>query len=125
VEASPARRTVVLSGTIAALSAAFGVYLANYEHAGGAFRGRTGPIFVPEDLDGIVQGVFGFDNRPQARPHFRHHKLSPKPNRCGPARSPLHAPPGGRNSTISRPDCHGAGECIGILEFGGGYTTTT
>ena len=26
---------------------------------------------IPADLEGIVVGVFGLDNRPQARPHFR------------------------------------------------------
>jgi len=118
IEASQARRTVVLSGTIAALSAAFGVYLANYEHPDGAFRGRTGPIYIPEDLTGIVQGVFGFDNRPQARPHFRRHKQHQEPIQAT-SYTPLQVAqlynfPAGLDGT---------GECIGILEFGGGYTT--
>ena len=42
-EVSLPRRTVVLSGTIANLSAAFGVKLVKYEHPEGNFRGRTGP----------------------------------------------------------------------------------
>jgi len=70
-EASLARRTVALSGSIAALTAAFGVKLANYEHPEGPFRGRTGPVMIPSDPAGVVEGVFGFDNRPQARPRFR------------------------------------------------------
>ena len=121
VEASAPRRTVVFSGTIAALSAAFGVSLANYEHPDGAFRGRTGPIYIPADLAGIVQGVFGFDNRPQARPHFRTHKpKQPKHPTQPTSYTPLQVAqlynfPTGVN---------GAGECIGILEFGGGYTTS-
>ncbi|HXM44699.1 MAG TPA: S53 family peptidase [Bryobacteraceae bacterium] len=117
VEASQARRTVVLSGTIAALSGAFGVYVANYEHPEGDFRGRTGPIYIPEDLTGIVQGVFGFDNRPQARPHFRQHKKQPaQPSGYTPLQvAQLYNFPAGLNGT---------GECIGILEFGGGYTTS-
>jgi len=119
VEVSPPRRTVVLSGTIAALSAAFGVYLANYEHADGDFRGRTGPIYIPGDLEGIVQGVFGFDNRPQARPHFRGHKPHRQPTPQTTAFTPLQVAqlynfPAGVDGT---------GECIGILEFGGGYNT--
>src|SRR5579871_6637733 len=51
-EVSAARRTVLLSGTIAALGQAFGVQLANYEHPGGDFRGRTGAIYLPPDLSG-------------------------------------------------------------------------
>ncbi|HVN06897.1 MAG TPA: S53 family peptidase [Bryobacteraceae bacterium] len=121
-EASLPRRTVVLSGSIAALSAAFGVYLANYEHPGGAFRGRTGPIYIPADLDEVIEGVFGFDNRPQARPHFRRHKSAAAPSTALARQSgytPLQVaqlydfPAGG----------NGSGECIGILEFGGGYRT--
>jgi len=115
METSQARRTMVLSGTIATLSAAFGVYLANYEHADGNFRGRTGPIYVPADLAGIVQGVFGFDNRPQARPHFRRHRRPTQPQAYTPFQvAQLYNFPTGVNGT---------GECIGILEFGGGYTT--
>jgi kumamolisin len=117
VEASQPRRTVVLAGTISTLSAAFGVYLANYEHSAGAFRGRTGPIYIPEDLAGIIQGVFGFDNRPQARPHFRKHKKAPaqQPTAYTPLQvAQLYNFPAGLNGT---------GECIGILEFGGGYSS--
>ena len=117
VEASQPRRTVVIAGTISALSAAFGVYLANYEHSEGAFRGRTGPIYIPEDLAGIIQGVFGFDNRPQARPHFRKHKKPPaqQPTAYTPLQvAQLYNFPAGLNGT---------GECIGILEFGGGYNS--
>jgi kumamolisin len=116
VEASLARRTVVLSGTIATLSVAYGVYLANYTHPDGDFRGRTGPIYVPEDLAEIVQGIFGFDNRPQARPHFRRHKRAAKAASYTPLQmAQLYNLPTGLD---------GAGECIGILEFGGGYNPT-
>jgi len=71
VEVKAAQRRVILGGTVASLSAAFGVYLARYEHPKGSYRGRTGPIHVPEDIAPIVEGVFGLDDRPQARPHLR------------------------------------------------------
>lgn len=127
-EVNAARRTVVLSGTIAALSAAFGVYLANYEHPGGDFRGRTGPIYIPADLQQTVQGIFGFDNRPQARPHFRRHKPKEgqtKRTRGASARDAMHGytPPQVAHLYNFPAATDGAGECIGILEFGGGYNT--
>ena len=122
VEANLARRTVVLSGTVAALSAAFGVYLANYEHEEGAFRGRAGPIFVPEDIANIVEGVFGFDNRPQARPHFRH--LISDASGAAQRRTSAGYSPAKVAQLYNFPaGADGTGECIGILEFGGGYTT--
>jgi kumamolisin len=125
-EISQARRTVVLSGAISALSAAFGVYLANYEHPDGNFRGRTGPIYIPADLAGIIQGVFGFDNRPQARPHFRHKRLT---NGAGQEAARQTRPTGYTPLQVAQlynfpAGTDGTGECIGILEFGGGYSTT-
>lgn len=119
-EVSPARRSIVLSGTIAALSAAFGVYLANYEHPEGTFRGRTGPIYIPADLENIVQGVFGFDNRPQARPHFR--RLKTDAGQTGLARRRAGYTPLDVARLYNFPAAaDGTGQCIGILEFGGGY----
>src|SRR5438876_2174196 len=64
-----AARTVHLSGRIANFSKAFRVDLCVYRHPGGLYRGRTGPVQVPLVLDGVVQGVFGLDNRPAAKPH--------------------------------------------------------
>jgi len=69
VEIKPAERRVIFKGTVASLSAAFGVYRARYEHPEGSYRGRTGPIQVPEDIAPIVESVFGLDDRPQVRPH--------------------------------------------------------
>src|SRR5262249_30663911 len=36
---------------------------------GGGYRGRTGPVYVPRSLDGIVEAVLGLDDRPAAVPH--------------------------------------------------------
>ncbi len=66
-----ARRTAVLSGTVAQFSLAFQVQLKHYEHPEGSYRGRTGPVHLPPELRGVVQAVLGLDNRPQAKPHFR------------------------------------------------------
>src|ERR1700739_1780712 len=65
------RRTVVLSGTAAQFNRAFDVNLERFEHEGGSYRGRKGPIHLPDELNGKIEGVFGLDNRPQAKPHFR------------------------------------------------------
>jgi kumamolisin len=123
VEISQPRRTVVLGGTIAALSAAFGVSLSNYEHSEGNFRGRTGPIYIPQNLSGVVQGVFGFDNRPQARPHFRSHKQHRRPNPSQPASPSGYTPLQVAQLYNFPTGLDGAGQCIGILEFGGGFNT--
>ncbi|MGH9551915.1 MAG: protease pro-enzyme activation domain-containing protein, partial [Terriglobales bacterium] len=73
-EANAAERRVVLSGTVANFSKAFDVELKRYEHAGGSYRGRTGSVHLPEDIADLVQGVFGLDDRPQAKAHFQRRK---------------------------------------------------
>src|SRR6516164_3018906 len=109
----PEQRRIVLSGTVASVSSAFGVYLAKYEHPGGQYRGRVGEVLVPEDLADIVEGVFGLDDRPQAKPHNRR----ANGNGGGQPLSPL---------DVARlydfpTDATGKGQCIGIIELGGGY----
>ena len=69
VESNADRRTVTLRGTAAQLEKAFDVRLQQYEYNAGTYRDRSGEISVPADLTGIVEGVFGLDNRPQANPH--------------------------------------------------------
>ncbi|MBV8091610.1 MAG: hypothetical protein JO139_18965, partial [Alphaproteobacteria bacterium] len=52
-----------LGGTVANLSAAFGVTLFDYTHPKlGEFHARTGPISVPAELGDAITGVFGFNN---------------------------------------------------------------
>jgi kumamolisin len=73
VETNAARRSVVVSGTVAQMNKAFAVTLGRYQHAtvrGRAakpqteiYRGRDGFIHVPNDLADIIVGVFGLDNR--------------------------------------------------------------
>lgn len=118
MQVSLPRRTVVLAGTVAQLSEAFGVQMALYEHEGRTYRGRSGEVTVPAELDGVVQGVFGLDNRRQARPHMRRKQAS-----VGMARQSTPAyTPGQVASLYNFPaGTNGSGQCIGILEFGGGY----
>jgi kumamolisin len=105
-----ARRTVVLSGTVAQFSAAFNVQLHQMSHAGRRYRGRTGAILLPADLDGIVEAVLGLDSRPQAAPHFR------------PAASAaVSYTPIQVASAYGFPGGTGQGQCVAIIELGGGF----
>ncbi|MFM0176035.1 S53 family peptidase [Paraburkholderia sediminicola] len=120
VREDPAARTVLLSGTIAQFQDAFAVKLEHYEHhSTGQFRGRTGTISVPDDLHGVVQAVLGLDNRPQARPHFR---IRPP---FQPARGhQVSFTPPQLASLYHFPQGDGGGQCVGIIELGGGYNTS-
>jgi len=108
----------VLSGDAQSMSAAFGVTLKQFEHDGGTYRGRTGSISVPADLAGIVEGVFGLDNRPQAEPHFLRHQPS---RRLTPLAAAAFTPPDLAKLYNFPTGLDGSGQCIGIIELGGGY----
>jgi kumamolisin len=117
IAADAARRSVVLSGTVASFSEAFGVTLKNYDHAEGTYRGREGGVNLPGELQDIVQAVLGLDNRPQARAHFR---LSGHAGEAAPAAAPVSYSPLAIASLYGFPDGTGAGQTIGIIELGGG-----
>lgn len=121
VEKSPARRSIFLSGTAGDFAKAFGTTIEHYEHDGGTYRGRVGPLTVPADLDGIVEGVFGIDDRPVARPHFQRRKMTggTQPRATGGSFTPVEL------ATLYNfpTDLDGSGQCIGIIELGGGYRT--
>lgn len=70
VESSVPKRIVRLRGTLADLQTAFGVTLRRYRSKQVAYRGHAGPVYVPKELAGIVEGVFGLDDRPAAKPHY-------------------------------------------------------
>ncbi len=117
VESSKARRTVRVQGTVEQMSRAFAVDLGYYESDGERYRGREGPVHVPSELQGIVEGVFGLDNRRMAHPMF---VLAGAAARAGdPSIGPLTPP---QVATLyDFPAGSAAGQTIGVLEFAGGY----
>lgn len=129
VQEHAARRTVMLSGTAAQFCAAFAVQLHQMEHAGGTYRGRTGEIQLPAELAEVVEAVLGLDDRPQARPHFR---VRPGADSAGMAAGTggaiRHAASPAVSYTPTQvadlygfPAGNGAGECVALIELGGGY----
>jgi kumamolisin len=120
VQANEATRSVRLSGTVAAMERAFMVKLFNYAHPSGDYRGRVGSVHVPVGVKDIVEGVFGLDNR---RVAWR----SKHPARDSGMQRDLSGPPSSwyKPAELAAhyefPDGTGAGQTVGLLEFGGGY----
>jgi kumamolisin len=110
VETSVARRTVRVSGTVAQANSAFAVDLGRYESAEESYRGREGPVHLPNDVADVVHGVFGLDNRRMARRHG-----TTAPSGAVPL-TPLQVA-----KLYNFPPLKAAGQTIGILEFGGGF----
>lgn len=128
VSTNPAERSVKLSGTVKAFSAAFDVKLMCYAHPDGEYRGRIGSVHLPKDLTDVVQGVFGLDNRLQARPHIRGIKKGRTSARKKAGKGKTSAPVPFTALQVAQlydfpAGTDGTGECIGIIEFGGGYST--
>ncbi len=115
-----ARRTVTLRGTVEAVGRAFGAeYAGVYNHPEeGLYRARRGPLTVPAGLGDVVTGVFGIDERPQAKPHLRrlHKPKTPQPVSYTPQQvaQAYNFPTSG----------NGHGETVGIIELGGGFSQT-
>jgi kumamolisin len=124
VEVSRPRRSVLLTGSIAAFSRAFGVELNSYQHPTGTCRMRTGTIQIPAALSGIIEGVFGLDNRPQAKPHFRIRKQSPNPAAPAQSSSASYNATQVAQAYDFPAATTGSGQTIGILELSGGYRPT-
>lgn len=123
VSTDPLTRQVVLSGTVAQYQAAFGVSMESYEHTVGArqfrYRKPAAPVVVPPEVRDAVSAVLGFDNHAKAQPYFRV---------AGPVVQWRAAHPSAQAFTPLQiaesygfPAGDGGGECIALIELGGGY----
>ena len=118
VRIDASQRTVTLRGSAHRMARAFSTQLNHYRKGDLIFHSHEDPVSVPSELREIVSGVFGLDNRRvSTRPRFA-------------AGSPPAPPPVDKNT--KRPSAFrtlyafpkgatGKGQCIGVLEFGGGF----
>jgi kumamolisin len=108
-------RTMKVSGTAKAMEAAFRPGMVLMRSArDGDYRGRTGTLQIPAELQGIVTGVFGLDKRRMAR-----RKAKPPASATKTTLPPL--TPSDLEQRYSFPSGNASGQSIAIAEFGGGY----
>ena len=106
------RRLVRIAGTVEAHCQAFRTRLDRYQIAHGEHRGRSGPLYIGDDIADLVLGIFGLDDRPQARPQCR----------VAAARAigtSFTAPEIGQ--LYGFPAGDGTGQTIALIELGGGF----
>ncbi len=120
VQEHAGRRSMVLSGTVGQFNSAFGVDLQRFEYAGGSYRGRTGSVMLPDELRDSVEAVLGLDDRPVAKPHFRAHSPSGNVHWRAKASAATSYTPLQIASAYGFPQGAGQGECVAIIELGGG-----
>lgn len=131
---SPAERSIVLKGTLADLLNAFPANVRMYHHAaGGTYRGRHGEIHIPQELEHIVTGVFGFDTCPKERKRHRHTAMDVPVPPLPPGLVPMpvqtitpvtvFAERYRFPKDFNGQKLDGSGQTIAIIELGGGYRT--
>lgn len=125
VHRSAVQRSVVLKGTLGNLLGAFHADLQIYHHATGSYRGRKGEITLPQELSGIVTGIFGFDTRPKHRaPHRQKSAAFSGPGGANGVAATDFATrynfPANHNGTV----LDGTGQTIAIIELGGGFRSS-
>jgi kumamolisin len=116
---NPEQHTIQLVGTVRDMSQAFNVFLERYSHQGVSFRGRTGPVQIPEELSNLILSVDGLDERPVAKPKIR--LRSTVTPRTGNNISYTPQDIARIYSFPSGPNTDGNGQCIAIIELGGGF----
>lgn len=111
-----------LAGTVEDISKAFSVSMFDYHQDKlGDFHGHTGPVLIPEDLKDSVTGVFGFNNHRHLRRHPAMAEVAILTPMAAAAsvRQPWFKPPD-LATIYNFPKATGKGQCIALLEFGGG-----
>ena len=119
---SAAQRTIILRGRLGDLLNAFPADVRIYHHSGGTYRGRQGEIEIPQQLAGIVTGVFGFDTRPKHRSSYRRaHASAAGPGVGNGVAASVFAARYKFPTAYKNKPLDGTGQTIGIIELGGGY----
>jgi kumamolisin len=112
VHTDPARRLIQLRGSAAELEKAFGTELHHYELAGKVCRGRSGSLHLPSGLVDRIDAVLGLDTSPVATPKIVPHQGAILPAGFLPTEVA---------ALYGFADLDASGQCIAIIELGGGY----
>jgi len=121
------RSTIHLSGTVEQMEKAFGVQMYNFAYAHGTYRGMTETTTIPAALAGVVDAVLGLDTRPvaQTRHMVNHTATAPSAEtRVGPRAAKAattYFAPNEFATLYNFPDSDGAGQCVALIELGGGF----
>jgi kumamolisin len=118
LEESSPTMSLRLSGSAAQMEAVFKPCLGVYSHPEqGEFRGREGQLQIPAELEGLIGGVFGLDQRRVARRRGVSGAAAPDAG----AAAATALSPAELVSHYNFPAGDGSGQTVAIAEFGGGY----
>ncbi|WP_158989085.1 S8 family serine peptidase [Mucilaginibacter sp. L196] len=111
-----ARRSVMLTGKVSDFETAFSIKFQKHNN----YRDFSPGVQIPDELKDIIVGVFGLQNKPIARPMFQVAKKNGKI--ISHAEAPQAFTPDQLSKIYGFPqNVNGSGECIAIIELGGGF----
>ena len=113
---SPAARTVIATGPVAAWERAFKVKLQHFVFKDQDYVSHIEAPSLPSDMVGSIEAVLGLDRRRVARPYVQAREVQTANYPTGSFAVPEVA------SLYDFPEGDGAGQTIGIIELAGGYT---
>jgi len=115
-EINLARRSIMLTGKLSDFETAFNIKFKKHKN----YRDFSPDVQVPDELKNIIVGVFGLQNKPIARPMFQVAKKNGKI--ISHAQAPQAFTPDQLSKIYGFPrNVNGSGECIAIIELGGGF----
>ncbi len=118
IETNKMRRSITLRAKVTDIERAFRVVLLNYQdNRGNIFYAREGQINVPVELVDITEGIMGLDNRPTSRTSTISLSNSSSCRKNSKGYTPVEV----AEAYCFPKGADGLGECIGIIELGGGY----
>jgi kumamolisin len=125
VHRSAAERSITLKGKLGDLLNAFPADVQMYHHASGTYRGRRGEISVPQSLEKVITGVFGFDTRPKHRsPHRQRIMAMAGPGKENGVAATEFAKRYNFPTEFQGVKLDGSGQTIAIIELGGGFRSS-
>lgn len=120
---SQRQRRIVLTGKLRDLLSAFRADVRLFHHPSGSYRGRHGEIYVPKKLSGIITGIFGFDTRRKHKVTHRFRAMALQAKSQGMTGIDF-ARRYNFPTTYQGRTLNGEGQCIAIIELGGGFSNS-
>ena len=115
VDIAPAAATVKISGTVEIFKNTFKIDLQTIQTPNHSFIGYNGVMLIPAELEGVIEYIRGLHNSAKISHHAIPANLS--------ANIQTALTPAQVATAYNFPLSNGYGVCVGIIEYGGGYTT--
>lgn len=109
---------VIVSGPVSAFNLAFNIVLNKVETADRYYHNYEGKLSIPKELDGIILYVIGLDDSIRFVKSMTPLVVDDLTSSTVSYVTPEHAA-----VAYQWPQSNGYGQCVGIVEFGGGFTT--